>query len=102
MDLPEWVNPLVTTSHFLHFMRGEINLPSKLMDEVFAVADAIAGNAPLAVTQTRRGVREILDLPTAEAYVRQEELGAPLRRTHDAREGQRAFVEKRAPVWKGR
>ena len=37
MDLPEWVNPLVTTSHFLHFMRGEINLPSKLMDEVFAI-----------------------------------------------------------------
>ncbi len=75
---------------------------ARLLDEAFAVADAIAGNAPLAVSQTRRGVREIWDLPLDRAYARQEELGGPLRRTHDAREGQRAFVEKRPPVWKGR
>jgi enoyl-CoA hydratase len=47
-------------------------------------------------------VREILALPLAEAYRRQEEIGAPLRRTDDAREGQRAFVAKRPPVWTGR
>jgi hypothetical protein len=37
----------------------------------------------------------------ADAYRRQEEIGAPLRKTDDAREAQRAFVEKRRPVWKG-
>ena len=40
--------------------------------------------------------------PLPEAYRRQEEIGAPLRRTEDAREAQRAFVEKRRPIWQGR
>jgi enoyl-CoA hydratase len=64
-------------------------------------ADAIARNAPLAVRETRRGVREILTLPLAEAYERQEAIGRPLRKTADAREAQRAFVEKRRPTFRG-
>ncbi len=76
--------------------------PADLLATALATADAIAANAPLAVRETRRGVREILALPLADAYRRQEEIGAPLRRTADAREAQRAFVEKRRPVWTGK
>jgi enoyl-CoA hydratase len=75
--------------------------PEELMSTALATADAIAANAPLAVRATRRGVRELLSLPLDEAYRRQEELGRPLRATRDAREAQRAFVEKRRPVWEG-
>jgi len=76
--------------------------PAALMPTALAAAAAIAGNAPLAVRATRAGVREVLALDLATAYRRQEELGRPLRRSEDAREAQRAFVEKRRPVWKGR
>lgn len=73
-----------------------------LIDRALGMAERIAGNAPLAVRETRRGVRELLELPLDAAYERQEALGAPLRKTKDAREGQRAFVEKRRPVFRGR
>jgi enoyl-CoA hydratase/carnithine racemase len=76
--------------------------PAALMPTALAAADAIARNAPLAVRATRAGVRQLAGLGLDEAYRRQEELGRPLRRTDDAREAQRAFVEKRRPVWTGR
>jgi enoyl-CoA hydratase len=74
----------------------------ELLDAALAVADAIAANAPLAVHETRRGMRELFHLPLDEAYRRQEELGRPLRASQDAREAQTAFVEKRPPRWQGR
>ena len=75
--------------------------PNALLSEALRLADAIAANAPLAVRETRRGVRELLSLSLADAYVKQEEIGRELRKSDDAREAQRAFVEKRRPVWKG-
>jgi enoyl-CoA hydratase len=77
-------------------------LPDDLRAVALETADAIAANAPLAVQATWRGVRELRDLRIEDAYRRQEELGRPLRATDDAREAQRAFVAKRAPIWRGR
>lgn len=74
----------------------------RVMDAALEAADHIAANAPLAVKATRNGVREIFHLSLADALKRQEELGKPLRKTEDAREGARAFLEKRPARWQGR
>jgi len=93
----------ITAQHALEIgLINRIVAPEALMATALDTADAIAANAPLAVRETRRGVREILHLSLAEAYERQEQLGRPLRRTQDAREAQRAFVEKRRPRWQGK
>lgn len=81
---------------------NQVVAADRLLDKALDMADAIAANAPLAVRETRRGVRELWGLSLEEAYRRQEELGQPLRKTADAREAQRAFVEKRRPVWQGK
>ena len=59
-------------------------------------------NAPLAVRGTRLAIRKGLDLPLHEAEILAEAFRERVVRTDDAKEGPRAFVEKRAPEWKCR
>ena len=66
------------------------------------IAGKIAANGPLAVRAIKAGARAALGLPEAEAMEVELKWGAPVFRTEDAVEGPRAFMEKRAPVFRGR
>ena len=81
---------------------NELLPADRLLDRAFETAGQIAANAPLAVQETLRGVRELEGMDLEAAYARQEELGRPLRRSEDAREAQRAFLDKRPPRFSGR
>jgi enoyl-CoA hydratase len=61
----------------------------------------IVRNAPLAVQASKEIVRLGLDMDEQAGWVMQDRLGLPALQTEDAREGARAFAEKRPPVWKG-
>ncbi len=66
------------------------------------IAGKIAANGPLAVKAIRRSARACLGLPERAALDLEHEIAAPVFQTEDAKEGPRAFMEKRAPVYRGR
>jgi enoyl-CoA hydratase len=73
----------------------------RVLDEAVALAERIAANGPLAVQVTKRLVRAAAALPADDVWRMQEEVQPVVFGSEDAREGATAFVEKRAPVWKG-
>ncbi|HEY2203370.1 MAG TPA: crotonase/enoyl-CoA hydratase family protein [Pseudonocardia sp.] len=66
------------------------------------LAGEIARNAPLAVRAAKSVLTRSGDWPEDEQFDRQEAVIGPVRTSEDAREGARAFAEKRAPRWQGR
>jgi enoyl-CoA hydratase/carnithine racemase len=66
------------------------------------VAAVVAANAPLAVKTSKRVLRESALWHDDELFERQAPIIDGVRNSEDAKEGARAFVEKRPPVWQGR
>lgn len=66
------------------------------------IAEKIAANGPIAVKAIRRSAKACLGVPEREAMKIETELSTPVFQTDDAKEGPRAFLEKRAPVYQGR
>ncbi len=72
------------------------------LERAMTIAERIAANGPLAVRAIRRSARACLGLPEAEALKVESQFSAPVFQTEDAREGPRAFMEKRQPNYQGR
>ncbi len=75
---------------------------AEVLPEARRCAEILAGNGPLAVQAVKRSVLASLGVPTAQALEKELEIGIPVSMSEDAREGTRAFKEKRKPVFKGR
>ncbi|MGZ4119469.1 MAG: enoyl-CoA hydratase/isomerase family protein [Actinomycetota bacterium] len=87
------------------FRMGIVNAvvpPEQLLDEAKSWARRIMANAPLAVEATKRSVLKGLSLDLQSAYDYELQCAAEVFMTEDAKEGPRAFAEKRQPVWQRR
>jgi E-phenylitaconyl-CoA hydratase len=73
-----------------------------LLPAAKAIANKIAGNAPLAVKALKRLVNQGLDMPLAHALEMDKYMFGLLRDTEDRIEGRKAFQEKRKPRYQGR
>ncbi len=72
-----------------------------LMSEVVRYAELIIRNGPLAIQATKRAVISLRNLPLNEAYKEEWNFAEPAFRSADAKEGIKAFSEKRLPQYTG-
>jgi enoyl-CoA hydratase/carnithine racemase len=72
-----------------------------LLDTAIALAVKIAGNAPLAVQSSLKVMSRSADCSDEHLYALGNKEQSMLAGTSDFIEGSTAFVEKRAPVWRG-
>jgi enoyl-CoA hydratase len=98
---------LLTGRHVPAAEAREIGLIGRVVPEGEALAEAkrvaeqIAANAPLSVQAVLRSLRETESVPERDAMEIEGRIGLPVFATQDAREGPRAFAEKRKPEFEG-
>jgi acetyl-CoA C-acetyltransferase len=85
----------------LHLL-NRVTTDAAVLDEAMELACAIAGNAPAAVNESRQLAADTFDSSDAALGERSRQAIGRLMVGEDAKEGVRAFLEKRPPVWKGR
>ena len=74
----------------------------ELLSEAVGLAERICKNGPLAVRAVKEAAVRGADLPLRAGMVQDKLISFRNRQTEDAKEGPRAFVEKRKPEYKGK
>jgi enoyl-CoA hydratase len=93
---------LIPADRALHM--GLINMivpAADLKDAALDMARRITANAPLAVQATKESVMRGAFLDYEDALKLETELSSKVFQSEDAKEGPKAFAEKRPPVWRG-
>jgi enoyl-CoA hydratase len=102
MELALTGDPLPAKDAYRLGLVNALTEPGGALDGARALAARIAANGPLAVATTKQVITQQQDWDMTDAWDRQQSFVRPVFGSEDAREGARAFAEKRAPVWTGR
>jgi enoyl-CoA hydratase len=88
--------------HQIGFINYVETTPQAVLDRALVLAAAICRNAPLSLAVGKRGIRCAAALGADAGFEVSKELHRAVYDSEDAREGPRAFTEKRSPVWTGK
>ena len=81
---------------------GHVVPDGQALAKALEIADIIAANGPVAVRAILRTMRETEGLPENEAFAVEARIGMAVFASEDAKEGPRAFAEKRTPHYRDR
>lgn len=95
-------DPLSSQRAYELGMVNKVVPEAQVMDEAMKLAARITANAPLAVKASRAVALNATVKTDEELWKDSGVAFASLVNTEDYKEGPRAFIEKRAPVWKGK
>ena len=73
---------------------------AKLEETAIAWAEKVSANAPLSLRTMKRSLRRALSASNNAWHEDILDLSRRIRKSKDAKEGVRAFLEKRKPIWK--
>jgi enoyl-CoA hydratase len=105
LNFPAAMEFLLTAERFPAERALELGLINEIVDEAELIERAyewarrITANAPLAVQATKESVMRGLALSLDDAYAVESEMSKRIFQTDDAKEGPKAFAEKREPRW---
>src|SRR5262250_1917110 len=80
---------------------GHVVEDGRALAKALEIAEMIAANGPLAVQAILRTIRESEGMAENDAFALEAKLGMAVFGSEDAREGPRAFADKRKPAFRG-
>lgn len=102
MELALTADSLTAEQAHAYGLVNRLAEPGRAAAVALELAEQVARNAPLAVSASKQIMRQAQGLTEAEGWEMQETYLKPVFDSEDAKEGPRAFAEKRPPVWRGR
>jgi len=101
MEMAITADPISAEEAFAHGMVVRLTEPGQAVATAMELAERVARNAPLAVAASKQLIRQSQGVSERDFWELQKSFYASVFGSNDAKEGPRAFAEKRPPEWTG-
>ncbi len=101
MEMAITADPILADEAHRLGLVARVSEPGKAVEVAMELAERVAKNAPLSVQASKTLIKATQGATEEEFWKIQEPLSASVFGSNDAKEGPKAFAEKRTPNWSG-